>query len=389
VCHHNRVARFLFVVVPIVARLWPAVAIGESLAAMGHDVAWCGPETDLRPLVGPDPVIYPTGKRGYRAFHEVGMAAMRELWDEYLVPLNRFILKPVDLAVAAYQPDVVVADQYAVAGALAAIRHAVPWASLCASVIDLAPPAEYLEVRDSVHTGLARVREAAGLPADGSLDLLFSPHLMIVTTSRALTGAAQMPGNCALVGAVLGPRRTDPGFDWQRWDPDRRHLLVTVGTLSAHLVRDFLARMMAALRPLASRVQVVLNVAAEFVSDPPPYVLVAPRIPMLELMPCLDAVVCQAGQSTVNEALVHGVPLVLAPIRWEQIVADQVVRAGAGIEVSFSHASPAELTAAITAVLDEPDYRAHAHRISEEYSAAGGATGAAARLVELATGRQE
>ena len=49
---------------------------------------------------------------------------------------------------------------------------------------------------------------------------------------------------------------------------------------------------------------------------------------MLELMPRLDAVVCQAGQSTVNEALAHGVPMVVAPIRLgELVVAEQVTRA--------------------------------------------------------------
>ena len=119
-CHDDGVARFLFVLVPVVARLWPAVAIGDALAAAGHDVAWCGPESDLRPLVGPDMTVYPTGKRSYREFHEVGIAAVRELWDEYVIPLNRFIRGPVDRAVAEYQPDVVFADQYALAGALAA-----------------------------------------------------------------------------------------------------------------------------------------------------------------------------------------------------------------------------------------------------------------------------
>jgi zeaxanthin glucosyltransferase len=158
--------------------------------------------------------------------------------------------------------------------------------------------------------------------------------------------------------------------------------------LSAHLVHDFLARMMTALEPMAGRVQAVINAAACAVPDPPPHVLVAPRIPMLELMPRLDAVICQAGQSTVNEALAHGVPLVVAPIRLgELVVAEQVERAGAGIAVSFFAATPAQLAAAVTAVLDEPGYRAQASRIGEEYSAAGGTAAAAARLTALAGGR--
>ena len=387
-CHHDGVARFLFVVVPVVSHLWPAVAIGDALAATGHDVAWCGPESDLRPLIGPGMAIHPTGKRSYREFREVGMAAVRELWDEYVIPLNRFIRGPVDRAVAEYLPDVVVADQYALAGALAADAHGVRWATLCAGILELTPPVEDPGLAEWVRERVASVRESAGLPAGGRADLLFSPYLVIATTARALTGPVPLPGHCVLIGAALGARRTDPGFGWDWWDPGRRHVLVTAGTMSGHLVPDYLARMMAALEPMAARVQVVLNTAADALPAPPPHVLVAPRVPMLDLMPRLDVVVCQAGQSTVNEALAHGVPMVLAPIRLGELaVAQQVTREGAGIAVSFADATPAQLAAAVTAVLDEPAYRAHARRIAGEFAAAGGAGAAAAHLAKLAAGR--
>jgi zeaxanthin glucosyltransferase len=383
----SAVTRFLIVVIPVTARLWPAVAIGDALAAGGHDVAWCGPQTVLRPLVGPDATIFPTGKRSYRAFHEVGLAAVRELWDEYVVPLNRFIQAPVDRAVAEYQPDVILADQYALAGALAADKHGVRWATLCAGALELTPPAGDPGLQDWVNTKLEQVREAAGAPADGQENLLFSPYLVLATTTRALTGPVPMPGHWVLVGATLGPRRTDPSFGWDQWDCGRRHVLVTMGTLSDHLVHGFLTRMMAALETMADRVQVVLNAPADAVPDPPPHVLVAPRIPMLELMPHLDLVVCSGGQSTVNESLVHGVPLILAPIRLGELaVAEQVRRAGAGLTVSFDQGDPAHLAAAVTAVLDEPGYRGQARRISEEYSAAGGTAAAAAALAALADG---
>ena len=387
-------ARFLFVVVPLVARVWPAVAIGDALAAAGHDVAWCGPESDLRPLVGPDVTIYPTGKRSFRQPVHMGIAAVRELWDEYVMPLNRFIQGPVERAVAENQPDVVLADQYALAGALAAYQHGVRWATLCSGVLELTPPAEP-GLQEWIRSKLARAWETAGLPADDGLDLRFSPYLVIATTTRGLTGTAPMPEHWMLVGAALGPRRTDPGFGWDWWDPGRRHVLVTAGTVSAHLmaahlVRGFFARMMAALEPMASRVQAVLNAPADSVPDPPPHVLVAPRVPMLDLMPHLDALICQAGQSTVNEALAHGVPLVVAPIRLgEPVTAEHVTRTGAGIAVSFSEATPTQLAAAVTAVLDEPGYRAHARRIAGEFAAAGGAAAAAARLAALAAGRRQ
>lgn len=382
-------ARFLFAVVPLVAHVWPAVAIGDALTAAGHDVAWCGSESDLRPLVGPDVTIYPTGKRSFRQPTHMGMDAVREVWDEYLMPFNRFLQDPVESAVVEHKPDVVLADQYALAGALAAHRHGVRWATLCAGVMELTPPAEP-GLQEWIGSKLALVWEKAGLPVDDGLDLRFSPYLVVGTTTQGLTGLAALPQHWVLAGAVLGPRRTDPGFDWDWWDPGQRHVLVTAGTVSAHLeaahlVRGFFGRMTVALEPLAGRVQAVFNVAADAVPDPPPHVLVSPRVPMLELMPRLDAVVCQAGQSTVNEALVHGVPLVVAPIRLaEPLTAEHVTRSGAGIAVSFAEATPEQLTTAVTAVLDEPGYRAQARRLGEEFAAAGGTGAAAARLAALA-----
>jgi zeaxanthin glucosyltransferase len=384
ICDDNGMARFLFVVVPIVARLWAAAAIGDALAAAGHDVAWCGPESNLRPIVAPGAAIYPTGKRSYRETTQMGAAAVRELWDEYVMPLNRFISRSVDRAVVDYQPDVVVADQYALAGALAAEKHGVRWATLAAGVLELTPPISDPGLQEWIRSKLAQALASAGLPADDGLDLLFSPYLVIATTTRALTGMARVPEHYALIGAALGSRRTDPTFRWDWWDPGQRHVLVTSGTISAHLVSGFLARMMAALEPMTGQVQAVLNAPDDLVPQPPPNVLVAPRVPMLELMPRLDAVICQAGQSTVNEALVHGVPLVVTPIRLgEPVTAEHVTRAGVGIAVSPSQATPRQLAAAVTAVLEEPGYRDRASRMAKEFAAAGGTDAAAALLIAL------
>jgi len=70
------VARFLIVVLPLASHLYPALAVGQALGRGGHEIAWCGPESELRPLVGADAMVYPTGKRSYRRYAEVGMAAV-------------------------------------------------------------------------------------------------------------------------------------------------------------------------------------------------------------------------------------------------------------------------------------------------------------------------
>jgi len=92
--------------------------------------------------------------------------------------------------------------------------------------------------------------------------------------------------------------------------------------------------------------------------------------------------VCHGGHNTTCEALAHGLPLVIAPIKDDQpIVADQVVAAGAGLRVKFGRVTPDELAAAVRRVLSEPAFRANAERIRDSFRAAGGA-GEAARLLE-------
>jgi zeaxanthin glucosyltransferase len=132
-------------------------------------------------------------------------------------------------------------------------------------------------------------------------------------------------------------------------------------------------------------VQVVLNCPPEAVGEPAERTIVAERIPMLELLARVDAVVGHAGLNTTVEALAHAVPLVLAPIRNDQpVIANQVVAAGAGLRVRFARATPAQLRAAVTSVLDEPRYARNAARIRDSFPPEGGAAAAANHLIALA-----
>jgi UDP:flavonoid glycosyltransferase YjiC (YdhE family) len=102
------------------------------------------------------------------------------------------------------------------------------------------------------------------------------------------------------------------------------------------------------------------------------------------LLSRLDAVVSHAGHNTVCETLAFGLPLVLAPIRDDQpIVADQVVRAGAGVRVHFGRVGPDQLRGAVRRALEDRDLRRSAGAIRRSFDAAGGAPAAANRLERL------
>jgi zeaxanthin glucosyltransferase len=396
-----RMSRFLIVTLPLTGHAQPAVAVADALSARGHEVAWCGSNAYFKPLLAPEAIVFPTGTRLFRDQAGHGISALKSLWRQYVIPMARFTLPAVDRAILEYQPDVVLVDQHALAGALAAHRHGVPWATLITGAMELTHPLAALPrvdawiraqlaslcrdtaSRDSVGEVAGGTARAVGVGGDGPADLLFSPYLVIACTTSAVTGEQPFPDHFALVGAVMLDR---PGtFAWDLLDPARRKVLISVGTLATGLAADFYQRAAAAVAPLSGTVQAISVGPPELVPDPPGNVLVVPSVPMLALLPRLDAVISHGGMNTVSETLAHGLPLVIAPIRHDQpVVASQVARAGAGIRVPFSRVRPAQLREALVTILDDPSYRHAAERVRDSFAAAGGAPAAAVRLECLA-----
>ena len=380
--------RYLFVSLPLTGHVNPLATVSAELVARGHEVLWAGSESFLRPLLGPDAAIAPIPLRAHRGQADRGMAAAKSRWDGYIVPHAKGTLPGIERAVAAFRPDVLVVDQHAVAGALAAHRAGLPWASMATTTMELTRPYRALpKVEAWLQERMAMMWTAAGLPGEPPHDLRFSPHLLVGFTGEALTGPLEWPDNAVLVGPALAPRAPDTAFPWDWLDPARRHVLVTVGTLALDLAQEFHARVVEALRPLGESVQAIVAAPDGTVVDPPAHVLVRPRVPVLELMPRLDAVVSHGGLNTVCEALAHGVPLVVAPIKGDQpINAADVAAAGAGRRVRFASVRPEPLREDLLAVLDDPSYRAAARRVGESFAAAGGAPAAADHRETLLTG---
>ncbi|MER6995561.1 nucleotide disphospho-sugar-binding domain-containing protein [Streptomyces sp. NPDC000410] len=387
-----RSTRFLFVVPPLAGHVNPTVAVAAELAARGHEVAWTGPGEALTRLLPTHSRLFPSGDspRGYAELHERwrdlrGVAALRFLWQEALIPLAHAMLPGVTAAVRAFRPDVLVADQQALAGAVVARRLDVPWVTSASTSAEFTRPfADYPKVGDWVAERIAGLLADCGDP--GGWDPRFSDRLVLVFSTPALVGAEEtFPGHYAFVGPALGARPASADFPWDRLDPDRRRVLVSLGTLNREAGARFYAAVLGAAERLPADVQLILAAPAELIGPvPPERVLLQDTVPQLALLPHLDAVVCHGGHNTVCEALAHGLPLVVAPIRDDQpIVAQQVVTAGAGVRVRFGRARTDELLGAVTAVLGDSAHRRAARRIQASFSAAGGSATAADRLEKL------
>jgi MGT family glycosyltransferase len=392
-------SRFLFVVPPLAGHVNPTLAVAAALTARGHRVAWAGHAAAIAHLLPAGADLLPTDE-GLCAerFAQIvergqglrGAEAFRFLWKEFIIPLGEAMLPQMEGAIDRFAPDVLIADQQAIAGALAGRRRGLPWATSATTSSELADPFAVFPMFGTwiVEELRAFQRRAGVSEADAARgDLRFSDELVLAFSTEALVGGGPFPAHWLFAGPAIGARPATSAFPWSWLDPQREHVLISLGTVNAASGERFLNAAVQAAAQLADRLQAIVVAPDGVIEQHAPNVLVQRSVPQLQLLAHLDAVICHAGHNTVCETLAHGLPLVVAPIRDDQpIVAQQVVDAGAGVRIKYGRVGPDEIVAAITSVLDDETYRRAARRIQASFRAAGGPLAAAARLVALADG---
>lgn len=387
-------ARFLFVVPPLTGHVNPTVSVAHELAELGHDVAWVGYPSKVAPLLPPGARLLGLDDDVYAAL-EAGFAEETQrvrllesvvfLWERFLGPLTHAMLPGVERAVSEYEPDLLVVDQQALAGAVVARRKGLPWATTATSAADALdrdePGANV--IWDFIDGQYTQLQEALALEKWVRPDN--SPSLVVVFSTRALFGEVPLPDSYRFVGPAI-TQRPAVDFPWSSLR-DGSKVLVSLGTVNPDRGRPFYRQVVEGLG--GEPYQVILVAPQSLLPESlPDNFLVRDYVPQLDLLKQMDAVLCHAGQNTVSEALAQGLPLVMTPIRDDQpIVAGLVARAGAGIRLRFGkRLRAAKLREAVHQVLTEPGFRDAAVQVRSSFDAAGGARRAAALLVALEQG---
>ena len=158
---------------------------------------------------------------------------------------------------------------------------------------------------------------------------------------------------------------------WSEIDGARPVVHVTQGTVAN---TDFSSLVRPTIDGLADRDVLVLvstgGRPVESVGPVPANVRVERYLPYAELFPRLDVLVTNGGYGGVQQALAHGIPLVVAGQTEDKIeVTARVGWSGTGINLRTNAASPAKVAAAVDRVLREPSYRAAAERIGVDIRA--------------------
>ncbi|MGP4023612.1 glycosyltransferase [Actinomadura sp. 3N407] len=371
------------------ATVAPTAAVAAELARRGHKVAWTGHRASLEPRLRPGSrVINAVGDDFAKRLPGLrdewlrlrGLAALRFLWTDLLVPLGHAMMPGVGKAIDRFRPDVVVSDQFALAGPVAARHREIPWATSAATSAEFTRPlAAMPKVEEWIRDQIAAFQLDHGI--DDLLDLRFSDHLVLAFSTGGLIGDTSFfPGHFAFVGPAPG-RSAPRAFPWD-WLDGRPAVLVTLGAANGPSGDRFFRTTAEAVRDMD--VQAILAAPPDVVADPPPNVLVRADVPQHKLLERLSAAVCQGDHDTVCAFLSQGLPLVVAPDRDDQpVIARQVEAAGAGIPVRYTRARPDELRTALGTVLTDGPHRAAAGRARDAIASAGGAAEAADRLEKL------
>jgi MGT family glycosyltransferase len=382
--------RFLFVVPPLTGHINPTVAVGAELTSRGHEVAWAGHPSALLPLLPSEARLFPTDTiLSTGALYEIstrsqglrGAEAFRFLWKDVIIPLGEAMLPEVEAAVESFAPDMLIVDQQAIAGAVVARQRKLRWATSATTSSELVDTFQLFPMfgewlRNEMFSFQHRVGIAAAEATQG--DLRFSEELVLAFSAKELVGNGPFPSEWLFVGPAIEKWHISVEFPWAWLDPKRRHVLVTLGTVNASSGTHFFEAAIAAATQLEDKIQMIVVAPDGMLTINAQNILILPRVPQLQLLPQIDAVVCHAGHNTVCETLAHGIPLVVAPIRDDQpIIAQQVVDAGAGIRLKYGRVKIGEITDALTSILDVDLYRQAAKRIQFAFQAAGGSSAAA------------
>lgn len=166
-----------------------------------------------------------------------------------------------------------------------------------------------------------------------------------------------------------------PPVWWDEVLGARKVVLVTQGTIANRDLDELIRPTLTALADMDAVIVAVTGRAGSGtdanadIGDVPANAYVANFIPFDQLLPHVDVLVTNGGYGGIQQALSHGVALVLAGESEDKIeVNARVAHTGAAINMRTGRPDPAALRSAVDAALSEPQYRNSARRLQADYA---------------------
>src|SRR4051812_1907065 len=136
-------ARFAFIVPPLTGHVNPTLSLGAELLQRGHEVGWISLEASLEnrlPQGGQLLLLQydqnDVEKRDSEQYLDQitkknvsGIESIKFLYEEVLIPLNRYMFEGITTILKTFKPDVIINDHQLFSGAIAAYKMQIPYAT--------------------------------------------------------------------------------------------------------------------------------------------------------------------------------------------------------------------------------------------------------------------
>ncbi|RKT54688.1 activator-dependent family glycosyltransferase [Saccharothrix australiensis] len=177
--------------------------------------------------------------------------------------------------------------------------------------------------------------------------------------------------------------------DWLWAPPERPRVALTLGLSLAVEIDRYAVDVQGVIDAVADLdVELVATVhdsQRHTLTSIPDNVRVVPYVPLHHLAPTCAAVIHHAGAGTLATTTLHGVPQLALPWEFDEpMIADGLVRSGAGLALPATEATGAAVRERLRGLLDEPAFRQGAGRLRDEMLAMPDPHEVVLRLEELA-----
>jgi MGT family glycosyltransferase len=240
----------------------------------------------------------------------------------------------------------------------------------------------------SIDGSIARVRKRLGLPSGQKqyLTCPASPWLTLVLTSEATEAPRfPLPPTFFFIGPCFAGRKDAQAeeFPFEQFSTEKPKIYISLGTVFNKKPQVF-QKMIEAFAD--GRYQLIVSAGKAFArlraQSLPPYVLLFERVPQVEVLARVDAVISHGGNNTTNETLAAGKPLLVMPVGGEQgDNASRVVYLGAGLRADMKRSTSQEIKEKVTRLIEEPAFGQKARELAEALAMTQGPV-TAARFIE-------
>ena len=286
------------------------------------------------------------------------------------------------------RPDLVVSDSVAFWGKLAAMKHGLPYVSSTTTFAFNRYSAKYMQnsawdivkmliAMPRINKQLKRLRDK-GYPVKSLLDILQNDNNTntIVYTSKYFQPCSEtFSDRYHFIGPSIRPitKPVEKTAD--------KLVYISMGTVNQN--REFYRNCIHVLGQADWQVIISMGNNSEHYEALSDNIQIYETVDQMAVLSVADAFITHCGMNSTSEGLFFQVPLVLFPQTSEQdAVAKRVEELGAGVRLKSI--SEEDVILALQQVLNEPEYKNNAVKISESFQACGGAGEAKSFLEKLA-----